>query len=223
MLNEHIEYEDLEAQCPAYETFDAFYQMIQLWLRTPNGKDAKRSVHIFLSLQQFWTCCGATEEQSNLGSLEPIQAEEMRLFTQMICLIRQAGHQVYLCLNSGIAHIAEDSGSEEQVAAFLRSTQQCVNAASDAGALVDLGTGFWTQHIKLWSDGVWFSVREKEDVLAQIIDSFIMRQKVLLHLAVNKEVVDQFDQMSALNLFSLKVFDTPWPDETEVMRMKTLI
>ncbi len=153
-----------------------------------------------------------------MGSLEPIQAEEMRLFTQMICLIRQAGHQVYLCLNSGIAHIAEDSGSEEQVAAFLRSTQQCVNAASDAGALVDLGTGFWTQHIKMWSDGGWFSVREKEDVLAQIIDSFILRQKVLLHLAVNKEVVEQFDQMSALNLLSLEVFETPWPDGTEVTK-----
>ncbi len=55
-------------------------------------------------------------------------------------------------------------------------------------ALVHSGVGFWTEHKKLWSDDQWIRVTSmaNEKSLSQVLDRYIMRQKVMLYLTVHR-------------------------------------
>ena len=75
---------------------------------------------------------------------------------------------------------------------------------------------FWTEHANMCSPEEWFCVEEKEDVLAQLLDCYLLRQKVTLHLDVGRSMQSQYDGMKNLHLLSFSMLKQEWPDEVEV-------
>ena len=99
---------------------------------------------------------------------------------------------------------------------FEQSMAQCTSTGVQLGAQVDLGMGFWTEHAKMCSPEEWFCVKEKEDVLAQLLDSYLLRQKVTLHLDVGRSMQTQYESTKNLHLLSFSRQKQVWPEEAEV-------
>ncbi len=99
--------------------------------------------------------------------------------------------------------------------AFEQAIQQCVSAAAEVGAVVDTGLGFWTEHNKMWNEEQWFSVTSNEKLLANVLDGYIMRQKVMLHLSVRHTLLPLMEQKQNRSLASFKLFKAPWPEVIE--------
>ena len=93
-------------------------------MRTPRGRGLQRSVHIFLSLQEFWTEPAAVSGQLGTETLStPRDEVEMKYLESTVIDLRAAGHQVYLCLNGGISHAKLIPCSEDQMQTFEQSMQ----------------------------------------------------------------------------------------------------
>ena len=58
VLNNYVAYTDLEVQCPHEDTIGALLALVKKWITTAKGKCSKvaiRSVHVFWSMQEFWS------------------------------------------------------------------------------------------------------------------------------------------------------------------------
>jgi hypothetical protein len=79
-----------------------------------------------------------------------------------------------------------DSCDLTQIAEFEAGTRECVNCGLEEGALVDLGTGFWAEHQKLWDMNHWCQITTEldEKTLVKVIDRHVMRQLVMTGLQI---------------------------------------
>ena len=176
-------------------------------------------MHIFWSLREFWTTGPSSAEQPGVDILNiPRQEDEVVRFKDMLATLRAAGHQVYVSLYAGISHIKPHTCSETLLLSFEQAMLQCVCAAAEVGALADTGLGFWTEHNKMWNDEEWFSVMLNEQLLAITLDGYIMRQKVMLHLSVQNNILALMEQKQSLSIASFKLFNVPWPETIEAAR-----
>ena len=88
----------------------------------------------------------------------------------------------------GIPYAKRDPCDDDLRDSFERTLLTMINPVQGVEALIDGGIGFWAEHKKLWNKRDWFSVdtKSKEKLLAETIDRYVMRQKVMLHLMVRK-------------------------------------
>ena len=133
-------------------------------------------------------------------------------------MIKQAGHQVYVCLNAGIPHIREDPCEQTQLRKFEEAVLSCVSSGGSE-ALVDSGLGFWTEHRKLWGEGDWFAItsRDNEKVLACVLDRYIMRQKTMLSLTIHKDFQQHFEKYTHLPWLGIKFLGLAWPEDRQAV------
>ncbi len=163
-------------------------------------------MHIFLSLQKCWS------EENRQERLTPPNADKLQ---EVLHMITQAGHQVYVSLNAGIPHTRTDPCEQDQLQEFEKFISTCVGGGQ-SGALVDSGLGFWTEHRKLWCEEEGFSITspDNEKILACVLDRYIMRQKLMLCMTVNKDFRTLLDDAKILPI-GLKFLDTVWPMDNQ--------
>ena len=79
VLHEHIVYSDLDFQCPHDDTIQALLAVVRMWLSGKGRTKIPRSVHIFRSMQQFWS----SDSQPHRLTAPKLEVE-VRLFAEMI-------------------------------------------------------------------------------------------------------------------------------------------
>ena len=216
VLNKYVAYTDLEVQCPHEDTIEALLALVRKWTTTAKGKCSKvaiRSVHVFWSMKEFWSTESLQERLSH-----PRLTHEIKLFQEVITILKQAGHQVYVSLYAGIPHIKENPCDETQLRDFEESVLNCLSSGG-SDALVDNGLGFWTEHRKLWGEGEWFAITSpnKEQALSRVLDRYIMRQKTMLSLTVHKDFATEFENSNVLTALALKHLNTQWPEDGDAV------
>ncbi len=55
VLHEHIVYDNLDFHCPHEDTIEALSALVKMWISGKGRSKISRSVHIFWSMQQFWS------------------------------------------------------------------------------------------------------------------------------------------------------------------------
>jgi hypothetical protein len=158
--------------------------------------------------------CWSTDNQKE--RLTPPRLDhEVGMLQQVISLIKNAGHQVYVSLYAGIPHLKAVPCDDQQLKNFEEGVLQCLNSGGTE-ALVDNGVGFWTEHHRLWGEAEWFRItsEKNERALSQVLDRYIMRQKTMLSLTVHKEFSSDFvDNYSILATTALRLMTNQWPPE----------
>jgi hypothetical protein len=78
--------------------------------------------------------------------------------------------------------------------------------------------GFWTEHRKLWCEEEWFSItsRDNEKVLSRVLDRYIMRQKIMLDLTINKDFQNQLEFTKIL-VIGIKLHGSDWPEDSQAV------
>ena len=66
-------------------------------------------------MQEFWIKETSAQDQRSVDKLtHPRTAQEIKQFQEVITILREAGHQVYVSLYAGIPHIKEDPCDDDQ-------------------------------------------------------------------------------------------------------------
>jgi hypothetical protein len=128
----------------------------------------------------------------------------------MLASLCESGHHVYVTLYAGISYFKMDSTRYDALNDFEKSVSRCVSGGVEQSVLVDKGTGFWSEHKLIWSTEQWFCV-ENEKSLAQIIDRYILRQKVMLSLRVRKVLSPAFMELHTLSTAAFAFREKGWP------------
>jgi hypothetical protein len=110
----------------------------------------------------------------------------------MLKMLTGHGFVPYVVLNQGLAeksHRCEPANQRK----FEEKVQLMYDICTSNGALGDLGNSFWQDHAAYENSSEPFvvtreSVADKLGALAQIVDKNLMRQKVLIGLALPREV-----------------------------------
>ena len=216
VLRKYVAYSNLEVQCPDQDTIESLEHLVTQWLKTPAGRGNRnkpRSVHVFWSMQEYWR---ADEQQERLS--HPTESTGIKKLKSLISTLRNAGHQVYVCVYAGIPHIKMNPCEDKQLRNFEESVMNCVNSGGSE-ALVDQGLGFWTEHHKLWEDNGWFAITTTENELAvsQVLDRYIMRQKTILSLTIHPGCAETYENQFTLRAAGIRLLATPWPVQGEIV------
>ena len=121
-------------------------------------------------------------------------------FKEMISLLRAAGHQVHVAIFSVVPRARTDTCDPGQLSKFEQVVSVFKCAGSGQNALVDMGTGFWEEIRRMWDENRWFEITtsENSELLAKMLDRYIMRQKVLLRLEVDQSFAADYASKTKL-------------------------
>ncbi len=78
-----------------------------------------------------------------------------------------------------------------------------------------MGAGFWEEHRRMWDENMWLEItsNENSELLAKMLDRYIMRQKVLLHLEVDQSFAEDYASMAKLFRAVVRCHNRAWPDD----------
>ena len=188
------------------EAIDEFLEQRD-WRRNlrASGKESDgESVHIFLSLHEFW----------DDGYLIIPEVKTLKLLGEVVEKLANHDYVPFVVLNINLADFS--TGTNDHKESFRDKVRYMFETCMKNGALCDLGTCFWQDHAAFWTTKQPFvvirtDVADKMGALAQIVDKTVMRQKVLVGLSIRLGLVERITKSVPLNRYVLET--KQWPVE----------
>ena len=159
-------------------------------------------------MQEFWT------KDANGEDVLTIPSEEITMpsFARLMGELRRTNHPTYVTIYDGVANLLCYQG-ETTIAGWDRAICQFIELGALNGVLVDRGKGFWAEHRALWQDpgNGWFRIKKEYSGCAQLVDRYILRQKILLRLQTGQCPAKSIASMALLQHKAMKFSNVPWP------------